>query len=149
MIGYVAQCAYCAAGKPLTWILWSLASSWRRLHAQQRRGHIEQHQFYFFGRKPRRIARDVRGAAGNRAGIHGRCVGIGGNHVHVVGGNAQFLRRDLRQNRQRALARLHGARQQRRGAVFIHLHHGRARIGGYREADRIPHAWPCRVRAVS
>lgn len=60
--------------------------------------------------------------------------------MHIVSGDAQGFCRDLAENSQRTLARLHRARKERRGAVLVDLHHRGAGVGRDREAYRIPHA---------
>ena len=60
--------------------------------------------------------------------------------MHVVGGDAERLGRDLAEHRERALAGFDRAGEHRGGAVLVDLHRRRARIGVDGKADRIPHA---------
>src|SRR5204863_5957513 len=71
---------------------------------------------------------------------HGRRVRVRGHHMHVVSRDAELLRDDLREDRQRALACFNRAREQCRGAVFVDLDHRRAWICRNGKSDRVPHA---------
>ena len=110
------------------------------LHPQHGRRGFEQNRLGGFGGEPDGVAGDISRAAGDGAGIHRRRVGIGGDDMHVVGGDAERLGRDLAEHRERALPGLDRAGEHRRGAVLVHLYRRRARIGIDGKADRIPHA---------
>src|SRR5664279_1309448 len=60
--------------------------------------------------------------------------------MHVVGGDAERLGRDLAEHCERTLAGFDRAGEHRGGAVLIDLHRRRARIGVDGETDRVPHA---------
>ena len=108
--------------------------------AQHRRRDLEQDVLGLFGRELDRVAGHIGRAAGDGARIHGRRIGIRRNHMHVIGGDAEFLRGDLAEDGERALARFHGAGDQGRGAVLIDLHRRRRRVGHHGKPDRVPHA---------
>ena len=128
-------------GNPFTLILWSLASSWIGFDAEHGRRDVEHHQPWPFRRRARWRCRSrtscgwrwrrcpwawCRCRPRRRARRRWRCRAPARRSAPSIG--------------QRALPGFHRAGEHRRGAVLVHLHHRRARIGRDGEADRIPHA---------
>src|SRR4030095_322606 len=57
-----------------------------------------------------------------------------------LGGDAELLRDDLGEDRQRPLPGFNSAREERGRAVLVDLHNRGARVGRNGEPDRVPHA---------